>query len=59
MPGINGTPQILVLGRQIHEDEFEELLIYRMAGLYRIRNWVTQDIPLPQDVLERFSGSGV
>lgn len=59
MPGINGTPQILVLGRQIGEDsvstELEEMLIYRVAGLYRIQNWVNQDFPLPQDVLERFS----
>ncbi len=58
MPGINGTPQILVLGRQMREDESEELLIYHMAGLYRILNWVNQDISLPQDVLERFSSSG-
>lgn len=34
MPGINGTPQILVLRRQMREDQFEELLIYRMAQVF-------------------------
>ena len=62
IPGINATPQILVLAR-IPEQSGDngvtsakkEMPIYRIAGLLRISNWLEQGLPLPQDALDIFS----
>ncbi len=62
IPGVNATPQILVLARipeQSRDNEAmsvkKEMPIYRIAGLQRISNWLDRGLPLPQDALDIFS----
>ena len=64
IPGINTTPQILVLGRdcaQNHEETAErvdqEMSIHHVVGLEHIEYWLNSGSPLLQDVLELLSGT--
>ncbi len=61
IPGVNATPQILILARRPEPSSdngarsvSEEIPIYRIAGLQRIRNWLDRGLPLPQDQLDTF-----
>ncbi|MCY4000607.1 MAG: hypothetical protein OXF84_07370, partial [Bacteroidetes bacterium] len=62
IPGVYGTPQIVIIMREsdiddenIYNTTITETFIYRMVGIFQIESWYDRGIPLPQDVLMRFS----
>lgn len=66
MPGIYGTPQILVIGRNPafidklgSRPVFKDTLIHRVVGRFPIDNWVDRGLPLPQDILGKFERSAI